>query len=475
MSAPPKEVLAQGQAASPSAAFGAKIALAGMVGSLARWTGRGGGTSLPGKVLTRLEPNAIAALASQLSLGNVVISATNGKTTTSAMVATILRSGKRKIVHNHTGANMPGGIAAALAGASHRGGHALRGDLGVFEVDELWLAPLAEQLEPHAMLLGNLFRDQLDRCGELETIAERWTTLATERIGTTRVVACADDPLVAGIGGATPDAVYFGIEDDQLARSELQHASDSTHCRVCGLPYTYTAAYLAHLGHWYCSRCSSGRPAPHVLATDVQLHGSRAASFMLRTATDSASVDLPLPGLYNVYNALGAAALCLLLGMDLPRIATGLAAVEPAFGRAETFDLDGREVSLLLVKNPAGANEVVRTLSLEDGQLDLYGVLNDRIADGRDVSWVWDIDWELLAPKVRTLTCAGTRAADLAVRLKHAGVPPDRLTLADNVSDGLDQAVFRSAGRLYVLPTYTAMLELQDVLASRGKNEDFWR
>lgn len=475
MSAPPTEVSPWEQANRPPAAFGAKLALAGLVGSLARWSGHGGGTSLPGKVLTRLEPNAITTLASQLRHGNVVVSATNGKTTTSAMVATILRSSGQEVVHNHTGANMPGGIAAALAASARRRGHGLRGDLGVFEVDELWLAPLADQLEPRAMLLGNLFRDQLDRCGELETIAERWTRLARTRVGTTRVVACADDPLVAGIGTSSPDALYFGVEDDRLARSELQHASDSTYCRLCGQPYTYTAAYLAHLGHWHCHGCDVGRPAPQLLATDIQLHGSRATSFLLRTTTDAAAVDLPLPGLYNVYNALGAATLCFALGIDLQQIASGLGVVEPAFGRAETFELDGRALSLLLIKNPAGANEVVRTLALENGRLDLFGVLNDRIADGRDVSWIWDIDWEQLAPNVGQVTCAGTRAADLALRLKHAGVPSDRLHLADSVEGGLDQAVARCDRHLYVLPTYTALLELQDMLSSRGKIKDFWR
>jgi UDP-N-acetylmuramyl tripeptide synthase len=455
--------------------LGAKMALAGVAGKLARWSGRGGGTSLPGKILTQLEPNAIASLAGRLREGTVVISATNGKTTSSAMVAAILRTADRKIVHNRTGANMPGGIASTLAAAARHGGKDLGADLGLFEIDELWLAPLAEQLDPHAMLLGNLFRDQLDRCGELETIAQRWTTLAAERSGRTRVVACADDPLVAGIGAVAPDTFYFGVEDGELARSELQHASDSTHCRGCGRAFAYTAAYLAHLGHWHCDGCSSARPTPQMVATDVKLHGSRATSFTLRTGTDAVTVELPFPGLYNVYNALGAAALCLVLGMDLPQIVAGLAAVEPAFGRAETFELDGHPVSLLLVKNPAGANEVVRTLSLEDGELELFGVLNDRIADGRDVSWIWDIDWELIVPKVRHVTCAGTRAADLAVRLKHAGVTADRLHLAADVKAGLDGAVARANSHLYVLPTYTAMLELQDVLASRGETKEFWR
>jgi UDP-N-acetylmuramyl tripeptide synthase len=181
-----------------------------------------------------------------------------------------------------------------------------------------------------------------------------------------------------------------------------------------------------------------------------------------------------LPGLYNVYNALGAAALCLHLGAPLEDVAAGLAAVAPAFGRAETIELGGRPTSILLVKNPAGANEVLRTLALEGRELDLFGVLNDRIADGRDVSWVWDADWELIAPHVRRMTCSGTRAAELALRLKYAGTPADRLEVVDDPARGLDAALAAGEGPLYALPTYTAMLELRDLLARRGQAAGIW-
>ena len=207
----------------------------------------------------------------------------------------------------------------------------------------------------------------------------------------------ADDPLVADLG-RDREALYFGVDDDSLALAELQHAADSKHCRRCGHPYAYEAIYLAHLGRYACPNCGARRPEPAVVARDVELRGIRSAAFTLVTPAGSARVELPLPGLYNVYNALGAAALCLTLGAPLDAVAAGLQAVAPAFGRAETLDLGGRPTSILLVKNPAGANEVLRTLALEGEQLDLFGVLNDNTADGRDISWVWDADWELLAP-----------------------------------------------------------------------------
>ena len=258
----------------------AGVAAAKAVGTLARTAGRGGGTSLPGKVLTRVEPHAIGRLAQRLDRGSVVISATNGKTTTAAMVASILERTGARLVHNRAGANMAGGIASALANASRKGGRALTGDFGLFEVDEFWLGPVVEELEPRAMLLGNLYRDQLDRYGELETIADRWAAVVAAQAGRATLVLNADDPLVADLGrvhegapsGATgsgppwpeaeivPDAVYFGVDDDSLALAELQHASDSKHCRRCGHAYAYSAVYLAHLGHYRCPNCGQDAP-----------------------------------------------------------------------------------------------------------------------------------------------------------------------------------------------------------------------
>jgi UDP-N-acetylmuramyl tripeptide synthase len=456
-----------------SARLSAGLLAARAAGAISRRGGRGG-TSLPGKVLTRVEPHAIGRLAARLGRGSVVISATNGKTTSAAMASTILQRTGASLVHNRAGANMAGGVAAALAAAARGGGRRLDGDLGLFEVDEFWLGQVAEELHPRAMLLGNLFRDQLDRYGELETIADRWADVVAARGDATTLVLNADDPLVADLGRHA-EPVYFGVDDDTLALPELQHASDSKHCRRCGHAYVYEAAYLAHLGHYHCPNCGARRPEPTVRATDVALHGIRSASFTLHADGGERRIELPLPGLYNVYNALGAAALCLALGVALDDVAAGLAEVEPAFGRAETIDLSGRPTSILLVKNPAGANEVLRTLALEGSQLQLFGVLNDRIADGRDVSWVWDADWEVIAPHVRHMTCSGTRAAELALRLKYAGVDEERLDVVEDLEAGLDAALAGGDGPLYAVPTYTALLELRDLLTRRGQVEAYWR
>jgi lipid II isoglutaminyl synthase (glutamine-hydrolysing) len=451
----------------------AKVAAARAAGTLSRRTGRGG-TSLPGKVLMRLDAHAIGALAERLPGGSAVISATNGKTTTAAMVAAVLEHTGTRLVHNRAGANMAGGVASALLQAT-RGGGRMAGDLGLFEVDEFWLGRVVDELRPRALLLGNLFRDQLDRYGELDTIADRWLEVAARTPAA--LILNADDPTVADLGrarggdapaGGRTGITFYGVQDDAVAIAEMQHAADAKHCRRCGAPYTYEAIYLGHLGRYHCDACGATRPSPDVAAHDVALDGVRGARFSLRTPAGERAVALPLPGLYNVYNALGAAALALALGASLDDVAAGLEAVSPAFGRAETVRVGGRELSILLVKNPAGANEVLRTLILEPGEHDLLAVLHDTVADGRDVSWVWDADFEVLAPRVRRVTCSGTRAAEMALRMKYAGVPAQRIVVRPRLAEGLDDALSCADGRVFALPTYTAMLALRDVLVDRG-------
>jgi UDP-N-acetylmuramyl tripeptide synthase len=204
------------------------------------------------------------------------------------------------------------------------------------------------------------------------------------------------------------------------------------------------------------------------------LHGTSAATFMLITPEGNRSVYLRLPGLYNVYNALAAAALCLSMGASLDDVIRGLETTSAAFGRAESVSLGSTTLKILLIKNPAGANEILRTLALETGQIDLLAVLNDNTADGRDVSWVWDADFELIAARVRAVTCSGTRAAELAVRLKYAGVPNDVLKVVPALASALDAAASGAGDRLFALPTYTALLALQEELSTRGHTGQYW-
>jgi UDP-N-acetylmuramyl tripeptide synthase len=454
--------------------FGAKLALSRAIGAASRRSGRGGGTTLPGRVLLRLEPEAIARLGAGLDRGTTIVSATNGKTTTAGMIAGILAADGRHPVHNRAGSNMTWGVATALLEQ--------RGQEGLFEVDEAWLPRVADQLDPSLIVLGNLFRDQLDRYGEMESLADEWAKTVAARTGRTRFVLNADDPLIADLGrdpeGARREGVlYFGIEDPSQALPELQHAFDAKHCRRCGHPYAYERAFVGHLGHYSCPNCGAERPSPEVAATEIELRGMEGSRSRVRTPAGEIDLDLPLPGLYNVYNALAAIAAGLRLGVAPERIAAALGDMRAAFGRVETIPVEGKPVSILLIKNPAGANEVLRTLRLESeaGELDLWIALNDRIADGRDVSWVWDADFELLADGARRVVCAGTRAPEMALRLKYAGWDESRIEVVPEIEASLDAAVRGAEGRLFALPTYTALLELRKLLADRGLAEEFWR
>jgi UDP-N-acetylmuramyl tripeptide synthase len=462
-----------------SVLLGPKLAVARATAAVARLRG-GGGTTLPGKLLMRMDSSAIEALSARLPRGSVIVSATNGKTTTAAMAASIFERGGIPLVHNQAGANMAGGIASTLLAAAGLRG-SIAGDLGLFEVDEFWLGRLSAELHPRAIVLGNLFRDQLDRYGELDTIAERWgAAVGSGGPGeSARLVCNADDPLVADLGRERPDVLYFGVEDDSLALEGMAHAADAKHCRRCGAPYVFDAVYLGHLGHYHCPSCGQTRPSPTVLARQIALEGVRGARFRLCTPEGDGEVSLALPGLYNVYNALAAAALAVALGIPLGEIVDGLQCTRAAFGRAETVTVAGRETRILLVKNPAGANEVLRTLALEPGMHDLLGVLNDKTADGHDVSWIWDADFELLAGRVRYATCSGTRAPELALRLKYAGIEPERIAVVDDLERALAQAVgngLDGGGEppLYVLPTYTGMLALREQLVRRGEASSSW-
>src|SRR5436305_9632389 len=297
-----------------------KLSLARGVGAAARLRG-GGGTSMPGKVLMRLQPDAIGKLARRLRRGSAIVSATNGKTTTAAMAARILARSGVSLVHNQAGANMAGGVATSLLDASHGNG-AIAGELGLFEVDEMWLGSLTRELSPRAIVLGNLFRDQLDRYGELDAIADSWAAALSQ--SQAALALNADDPVVADLGRERAGALYFGLDDDSLALPGLAHAVDAKHCRRCGTPYVFDAVYLGHLGRYHCPSCGARRPSPAVSAHEVVLHGVRAAGFTLRTPAGEGRVELELPGLYNVYNALAAAALATVLDVPLADMIAGL-------------------------------------------------------------------------------------------------------------------------------------------------------
>jgi UDP-N-acetylmuramyl tripeptide synthase len=438
------------------------------VAALSRGVGAGGGTTIPGKLLAELDPGAIDRLAARLSAGTAVVSATNGKTTTTAMAAEILRP-RHKLAHNAAGANLVSGVASALLTAGDA-------ELGLFEVDEAALPELVRRLRPGALCLGNLFRDQLDRYGELELVAERWRNAVGDLPGDAQLVYNADDPQLAAVAEAHTGNVAFGLDDPRVGRASLQHAADSKYCVRCGTPYVYAASYVGHLGDYRCPRGDHSRPSLAVAARDITVLGLERASFRLDTPEGSRWVELALPGLYNVYNAVAAAALTRALGADLDEIANGLGRFSAAFGRFERVAIGDKRVLLLLIKNPAGANEAVRTLVDGGAPRVLVAALNDEIADGRDVSWIWDVDFEPLLPGFERLVASGSRAAELALRFRYGGLDEDAIELEPDLGNALDRGLelTPAGGELVLLPTYTAMLGLQRILAARGLAKPYW-
>ena len=435
---------------------------------LSRLAGAGGGTTLPGKLLWKLDPGAIDALAARLPQGTVAVSATNGKTTSTAMVAEILGP-RTKLAWNRSGANLVSGVASTLLAARDA-------ELGLLEVDEAALPEVARRIRPRALLLGNLFRDQLDRYGELEHVAAGWRSLAESLDPAVELVVNGDDPQVGDLGRDRAHTIAFGLDDPRHARPALQHAADSRYCIRCGHPYDFAAAYVGHLGDYRCPSCGHARPHLDVLARSIELHGLESAAFELVTPAGSTRVTLQLPGLYNVYNAVGAAALAQALGASLDEIRAGLERFGAAFGRFERIVSGDKSILVLLIKNPAGANEVVRTL--EDGGVPalLLLALNDAIADGKDVSWIWDVDLEPLLARAGSVIASGDRAAELGLRCVYGGLDEAALELEPDLERALDRglALTSPGGELVVLPTYTAMLALQRIVSERGLTRPYW-
>ncbi len=453
----------------------AAVVAAKTAAELSRRLRVGGGTALPGLVAERLDPEFVVGLAGRLGLGSVIVTGTNGKTTTAQLVRNIFAGAGMRPVANRAGSNMMRGVAAALAEAADWDGRmrSRKKRIGVFEVDEATMPKVAAAVRPRAVAFTNLFRDQLDRYGEVETVAAIWREAVASFPDDVTLVLNADDPTVASLRDcARGPVVLFGIEDASQATSEIDHAADARWCPRCGVELEYTAVFYGHLGHWSCPSCGNSRPAPDIACTGIA-PGEGGLALTIRVPAGSLDVQTNFAGTYNVYNALAAAALAGAVGVAPAVIGEGIAASAAVFGRQEVFTIDGRRVQLTLAKNPAGLNQVLRLLPGAD--LDLAVFLNDDIADGRDISWIWDADFELLAGRVRSLTVSGRRAWDMALRLKYAGIEA-RPNVEPDTALALREAVrsVPEGGALYVIPTYTAMLEVRNILGKWAGRGRFW-
>jgi len=439
-------------------------------GTLSRISRRGGGTTLPGDVARMIDPKVLTKLAQDLTKGSIVITGTNGKTTTARLVTWLLEGAGYKVVSNRAGANLIfGATAAALDKAGPDG--KLRADWGVFEIDEASIPKAIEEIKPQAVLVLNLFRDQLDRYGELESIAKKIEQALTELPSDSTAILNADDPRVAEIGlGLPKPPLWYGLDDTTVAAHELPHAADARTCPKCGASLNFEAVYVGHDGVYECPNHDFKRPTPQITAKNIKLP----SFYRFEADIEDTRVEVQLGGLYNCYNVLAAFVAARALGLDPAYIAERLKNFRAAFGRQERVEFRGRILNLVLSKNPAGFNETLTTaVELAKGENFLIG-LNDRKADGTDVSWIWDVDFEVLKTKAKTVVPAGNRAHDMAVRLKYAEVDATQPETEPGKALDLLIKTTNEGDIAHVLCTYTAMLDLRAELVRRGWAKPYW-
>ncbi|MBW4593304.1 MAG: Mur ligase family protein [Brasilonema angustatum HA4187-MV1] len=410
----------------------------------------GAASVLPGSLARRIEPRLLQLLTQQVKNGVILIAGTNGKTTTSLLLCSILERKGYRVAHNSTGANLENGLMTALLENTNLVG-GLDVDYAILEVDENILPKILAPIQPKIILCLNLFRDQLDRYGEVDTISKRWTKVISTLPTETVVIPNADDPTLSYLGQQLPQRVlFFGLNEPENYLDEIPHAVDSIFCPNCGHSLDYKGVYLSHLGDFHCPKCGFNRSQP---------------------ALDSREFPQILVGLYNKYNTLAAVTAAIELGVDEATILDTINNFQAAFGRAEELEVNGKRVRILLSKNPVGTNETIRVVTQSLDKTTLL-VLNDRTPDGTDVSWIWDVDTEKLVERGGTLVVSGDRLYDMALRLRYSEKTPEsdfNLIVEEDLRQAIATALEHTPENetLHILPTYSAMLEVREVLTGR--------
>ncbi|NET71991.1 MAG: Mur ligase family protein [Sphaerospermopsis sp. SIO1G2] len=430
--------------------LGLAVSIAKSVTFLVRSLRLGAASVLPGSIARRIEPQLLQLLSQQVKNGVILIAGTNGKTTTALLLCTILEHKGYKIAHNSTGANLENGLATALIeNTSLLGG--LNVDYAILEVDENIVPKVLKPLQPRIILCLNLFRDQLDRYGEVDTISKKWTKVISTLPDDTVIIPNADDPTLSYLGQQLHQKVlFFGLNEPENYLEAIPHAVDSIYCPRCGHPLDYQGVYLSHLGDFTCPSCGFNKSNPHL---------------------ESQEWPQILVGLYNKYNTLAAATATQELGVDEGTIKSTINNFQAAFGRAEDLMIDGKKVRILLSKNPVGTNETIRVVTQSLDKTTLM-VLNDRTPDGTDVSWIWDVDTEKLVERGGTLIVSGDRVYDMALRLRYSEPSLENkinLIVEEDLKKAITTALEHTPANetLHILPTYSAMLEVREILTGR--------
>lgn len=428
------------------------------------------GSSLPGRVARKIYPGTLQRLANQSRKGIIMVTGTNGKTTTNNMVASILKAAGNKVIINQEGANLIYGVTASFVKEASFWGR-VDCDYALLEVDEASFPKVVAEVKPQIVVITNFFRDQLDRYGELDTTVSLVRN-ALQESNQTHLILNADDPLVAQFQKTTGlTATFYGLAGSQRAVSSSSQMREAKFCPFCGQELVYKYYHYSQLGAYRCPGCSFIRPTPEVEAGDVEnLNGVTGCTAKYRD--QSTRFSLNTQGFYNLYNALAAFSTGIKLGVSADQIVSGLAAYRPAIGRMESFSYHGKQAFLNLVKNPTGYNEGLATLLSFNQTKDVFMALNDNDADGRDISWLWDVDFEYLGAHhqpVLSFVCSGTRGFEMAMRLKYAGVPAAKIKVVDDLASAIKTALQGSAEMTYLFSTYTVLWAAQKILLACEK------
>ena len=450
--------------------------LAGKSAAVAsRVAGRGGGTSLPGMVARRVDPAILASLVAGQQIPVVVIAGSNGKTTTARFTAALLRAAGFPVGHNSAGSNLVQGVTSvAVAAADLRG--RMPAEVLVIECDEGALPVVAADLDPRALLVTDLFRDQLDRYGEIYAVADTFESIARKLGPTSALCLNADDPIVAGLGAAgTGQRIMFGLDLDRDT-DRITRAADTIRCPRCRADLVYDHVYLSHMGAWHCPSCGLARPPLDVAVTELEVLGLDATRFHIRTPAGDLDVTVPQSGVHIAYDAAAAIAILIGIGVPIDGAAAALGTVRPAFGRLERIAAGDRHVVLGFAKNPTSFNTTLRALATEGLPRQLLIALSNTLVDGEDFAWLWDVEFEAAASGVERVVVSGLRADEVANRLKYAGVDPARMTVVEDRPAALDTALagLEPGGTLTILAGYTPTIELREEMRKRGWVGPYW-
>ena len=419
------------------------ILLGKSIFSLTRILKLGGGYAAPGLYGLKLDPDLVQKLINRKAK-NIVVTGTNGKTTTSKLISHFLKTSQEKVIRNSSGSNLERGIASYLISHAPLSGN-LEYDFGVWELDEFAFNTVAPKIKPDVIIFLNAFRDQLDRYGEVDTVVNRWNeTLGKLPKDTILIINNDDSNLAKAIKGFEGKLIKIGIKDHKITGESKSGSS--------GKP-DYEAEILK---------------SSDLNGTDIKV----------RYNGDVLRFTIPLPGIFNVYNFLAALALSHNLNLDTVKIADSLKDFTPSFGRNEKFEINGKPGNIFLIKNPVGATQVLGTILPHISSSDsLLMALNDNFADGTDVSWIWDIEMEKFVRDIKRLRiyASGSRAFDLGLRLKYAGVDEDRISVSQSMEESFESALKQTEGKLFILPTYTALMELQKILVKKGIKKEYWK